>query len=114
MSAPHSPHPDLTPHTSDFRVAPLDSTQPASLPGTSQPLRQRTTPRAAEALRMWLRWNEAHEQLTAQMFQAGSDPARLDDLAEQVDQLRRQAVAASHEVLHRPVHDTPADSGASA
>jgi len=51
------------------------------------------------ALRLWLEWNEAYEDLTAQMFQAASDFARMEALADHLDQLRQQAVAASRELL---------------
>lgn len=51
------------------------------------------------ALRLWLDWNEAYERLTARMFQAAGDFARMEALADEIDQFRQQAVAASRELL---------------
>lgn len=52
-----------------------------------------------EALVLWLRWNQAYEHVTEQMFQAGQDPARLQQLMDQMDDLRREAVAQSQQLL---------------
>jgi hypothetical protein len=63
--------------------------------------RSRATKAAAwqEALRQWLQWNEAYEQLTTRMFQAKGDPGRLESLADELDRVRERAVAASRELL---------------
>lgn len=52
-----------------------------------------------EALVLWLRWNQAYEHATERMFQAGQDPAQIEQLMDQMDELRRQAVAQSHQLL---------------
>lgn len=52
-----------------------------------------------EALVLWLRWNQAYEHVTEQMFQAAQDPARLQQLMDQMDDLRREAVAQSQQLL---------------
>jgi hypothetical protein len=52
-----------------------------------------------EALVLWLRWNQAYEHVAEQMLQAGHDPARLEQLMDQMDELRREAVAQSHQLL---------------
>lgn len=52
-----------------------------------------------EALVMWLRWNQAYEHVTERMFQAGHNPAQLQELMDQMDDLRREAVAQSQQLL---------------
>jgi len=52
-----------------------------------------------EALQRWLQWNEAYEELTARMFQAKDDLERLEALADQLDGVRQEAVAASRALL---------------
>ena len=55
--------------------------------------------RMQDAIRSWLAWNAAYEELTARMFQAAHDPARIEALAEEVDRMRRRAVAASRTLV---------------
>jgi len=52
-----------------------------------------------DAIRSWLAWNAAYEELTARMFQVAHDPARVEALAEEVDRMRRRAVAASRTLV---------------
>ena len=52
-----------------------------------------------EALSLWLEWNRAYEHVTARMFDARHDPAALQELMDQADELRRQAVARSELLL---------------
>ncbi len=55
-----------------------------------------------EALQLWLRWNEEHDQITDAMFRARRDTRRLAALAEridQIDQLRWRAVELSQTLL---------------
>jgi methylphosphotriester-DNA--protein-cysteine methyltransferase len=52
-----------------------------------------------ETLVLWLRWNQAYEHVAEQMLQAGHDSARLEQLMDQMDELRRKAVAQSHQLL---------------
>lgn len=52
-----------------------------------------------EALRRWLQWNEAYERLTERMFQVKEDRMCLEALADQLDDLRQQALAASRAAL---------------
>lgn len=52
-----------------------------------------------EALVLWLRWNQAYEHVTEQMFQAGQDPARLQEMMDRMDDLRREAIAQSQQLL---------------
>lgn len=66
---------------------------------TAQFFRKPTSVEWQEALRRWLEWNEAYEQLTARLFQAKDDPARLESLADQLEDLRQAIVAASRELL---------------
>jgi hypothetical protein len=52
-----------------------------------------------EALVLWLRWNEAYEHVTARMFESGPDASQLESLMDQMDELRRQAISLSHDLL---------------
>jgi hypothetical protein len=52
-----------------------------------------------DALVLWLRWNEAYERVTANMFCSGDDRRQLEALMDQMDQLRRRAIKLSHELL---------------
>lgn len=52
-----------------------------------------------EALVLWLRWNQAYEHVTERMFQAGHNPAQLQEMMDQMDDLRREAVAQSQQLL---------------
>lgn len=94
----------VMPHTSDAHVGPHAGFVPGPVSAGPAP----HTPfggisgqadRMRDALRHWLDWNQAYEQLTARMFQASADPERLEALAEQVDRLRRRAVAASRQAV---------------
>lgn len=58
-----------------------------------------TTAAWQDALRRWLQWNDAYEQLTAQIFEADGDSMRLEALADQLDQFRLDAVIASRALL---------------
>jgi len=68
---------------------------------TAQLSRKPATVEWREALRRWLQWNEAYEQLTLRMFQAKDDPPRLEALAEQLERSRQASVAASRELLRQ-------------
>lgn len=52
-----------------------------------------------EALLLWLRWNQAYEHVTERMFQAGQNPAQLQAMMDQMDELRREAIAQSQQLL---------------
>jgi hypothetical protein len=52
-----------------------------------------------EALLMWLRWNQAYEHVTERMFQPGCNSAQLQEMMDQMDDLRREAIAQSRELL---------------
>ena len=90
------------PHTAPgFHVSgPISVSPPSgSRPTPANVALAQTACQMQAALRLWLEWNEAYEDLTAQMFQAGGDFAQMEALADQLDQLRQQAVAASRELL---------------
>src|SRR5580704_11748635 len=55
-----------------------------------------------EALELWLRWNECYMHFSAEAFAAGSDPRRLEDLMDQMDQLLQKAVGISRRLLADP------------
>lgn len=57
--------------------------------------------RCREALVLWLRWNEAYERVTEQMYQPGTSQESLQDTMDQVEDLRRQAISLSQEMLER-------------
>ena len=61
--------------------------------GAEQDLRYR------EALELWLRWNEAHEQAVAQLFSADLSPQQIEDFLDSIDQLRREAITMSRLLL---------------
>jgi len=52
-----------------------------------------------EALRLWLRWNDAYERLTTEMFQVAHDRSRVEAVAEEVDNLRQRALATTRAAL---------------
>ncbi len=52
-----------------------------------------------QVLRLWLRWNEAHERLCEEMYQARRDMRALEDKLDQLDLLRQQAVRLSKALL---------------
>jgi hypothetical protein len=52
-----------------------------------------------EALVLWLRWNQAYEHVTERMFQAGEDPEQLQQYMDRMEEMRREAIAQSHQLL---------------
>jgi hypothetical protein len=52
-----------------------------------------------EALVLWLRWNTAYEQASERLFEAGQSPEKIEDLMDWLDQLRREAIQASRDLL---------------
>ena len=52
-----------------------------------------------EALELWLRWNHCYEHVTAEAFAASGDQRRLEDLMDEMDQVRRQALALTARLL---------------
>jgi hypothetical protein len=57
--------------------------------------------RLEDVLRLWIRWNDGYENSVETMFREGGDPQRLSDRMDQMDQLRRQALNLSRELLCR-------------
>jgi len=52
-----------------------------------------------QAVALWLRWNEAYEQVTMQAYQARHDQRKLEASMDEMDSVRRQAVAASEKAI---------------
>lgn len=52
-----------------------------------------------EALLLWLRWNQAYEHITERMFQPGHSSAQLQEMMDQMDDLRREAIEQSQQLL---------------
>lgn len=52
-----------------------------------------------EALRLWLRWNQAHDQITRTLFEDGKPTQKLEDVMDQLDSMRKQAVALSEGLI---------------
>ena len=50
---------------------------------------------------LWLSWNSSQEKLTAKMCKPGQDQRKLELMMDEMEQLRRRAVAASEAVLTR-------------
>ena len=98
MAIPQSTHPHLLPQFP--AVGPI-SAMPAAQPGqvAADEASGQSTPRWREVLELWLRWSEAYEQMAVRMYQAAHDQAKVEDIADQVDQLRQEALAATREVL---------------
>ena len=55
--------------------------------------------RYQDALLLWLRWNNAYERVTATLYDARHDPRKQEQLLDEMDQLRQQAVDFSRELL---------------
>ncbi len=87
MSVPQHSH--LATQPSDFDV-------PVGVPQATSDV---SADRCEQALRLWLRWNDAYERLTGDMFEAAHDQSRVEALAEEVDRLRQQAIAAARNAL---------------
>ncbi|NIP84593.1 MAG: hypothetical protein GTO03_03170 [Planctomycetales bacterium] len=52
-----------------------------------------------QALQLWLEWNAAQKSLTARMFQVEQNSAKVEDLMDQVEQLRLEAVRLSEQLI---------------
>jgi len=52
-----------------------------------------------QTLVLWLRWNDANERITTEMFEQRNDQDGIEALLSQVDELREQAVVASRALL---------------
>lgn len=55
--------------------------------------------RARELLENWLRWNEAYQQVTEQMFRQRENREKLHDLLDDLDRLRLEVASASRQLL---------------
>jgi hypothetical protein len=55
--------------------------------------------RCQQALVLWLRWNDEHQQLTESMYCNRQRPAAVEALLDRVDALRSEAVAITQEAL---------------
>jgi hypothetical protein len=55
--------------------------------------------RCREVLTLWLRWNEASQQVTDRIFNNRDNPAKLQELLDDVDRIRQEAVSASQQLL---------------
>ena len=62
-----------------------------ALPNQEQLLRQ--------AVALWLRWNEAYEQVTAEAFQSRHDQRKLEAMMDEMDSVRRQAIDLSKKAI---------------
>ncbi|HVX13071.1 MAG TPA: hypothetical protein VHC22_17945 [Pirellulales bacterium] len=55
--------------------------------------------RCKEVVQMWLRWNDASQQMTERLFEHREDPQRLQEMLDDLDRLRLEAVSASRQLL---------------
>jgi hypothetical protein len=55
--------------------------------------------RFREALALWLRWNEAYELATAQMFAPCQSAEKIEAFMDTMDELRQKAISLSHQLL---------------
>jgi hypothetical protein len=82
--------------TSQGRAAPVN----AKRLGVTAPQATALDARYRETLRLWLRWNEAYEQVTHAMCRPGETQERLEQLMDEMDQLRQAAIAQSLNLLN--------------
>jgi hypothetical protein len=66
---------------------------------TPPPSAADTDPAWRDALQLWLRWNTAHTELTSRMFEVQHNSAMMEDLLDQVEQLRLEAVKLSEQLI---------------
>ena len=52
-----------------------------------------------EAVGLWLDWNSAYEHVTEQLFALGHDQRRLEEVMDQMDQIRRRAICLSRQLI---------------
>jgi hypothetical protein len=52
-----------------------------------------------ETLELWLKWNKAHQQVTSKLFQDANRNQNVEDMMDQLDRMRRQAVAMSEQLI---------------
>lgn len=52
-----------------------------------------------DALLLWLKWNAAYEQATERLFEAADSPEKLEDVMDWLEQMRREAIKASRDLL---------------
>lgn len=55
--------------------------------------------RSKEALRLWLRWHDASQQITELMYQERESPEKIREMLDDLDSLRQEAVSASRQLL---------------
>lgn len=56
--------------------------------------------RCEEILQMWLKWNDASQQVTQHMFQERDNPDKVRQILDDLDRMRLAAVSASQELLN--------------
>ena len=69
--------------------------RPSKVPAEKVPV----PPECERALIAWLRWNDAYERVTAEMYKAGTNQRQLQDLMDQLDRLRREAISLSRKLV---------------
>ncbi len=52
-----------------------------------------------EALELWLRWNSMYERVTELAYDGRENQQHLEDLMDQMDQIRRRAVNLSADLI---------------
>ena len=52
-----------------------------------------------EAVGLWLNWNLAYEQVTERLFALGQDQGKLEEVMDQMDQVRLRAVRLSQQLV---------------
>lgn len=55
--------------------------------------------RCREVLKMWLRWNDASQQVTELMFTDRDNPEKVREILDDLERLRVEAVTASQQLL---------------
>jgi hypothetical protein len=85
--------------TSRGRAAPVNSKRSRVAFAPLEPAEKAFDARCRETLSLWLQWNEAYENATQAMCRPGQTQEQLESLMDDMDQLRRRAIATSRELL---------------
>ena len=69
----------------------LDQLDDAGQPNDAMALR--------ETLKLWLTWNKAHQAVTSQLFKDGKPGQQAEDMMDELDRMRLQAVESSERLI---------------
>ena len=64
--------------------------------------------RMQAALKLWMEWNRAYQELSGLMYSHRYDIGRLESLADELDRLRHRAASMTAQLLSRQQQDSAA------